>query len=547
MARDTSTGSHPLLASAVVSRAWNSTRARRFSTGAILFAVLLAGFLHHHGLGAAAATPRDYLPVGDPIEDELRVLDLLGEPSGPPFRHLHTRPLQSLELRASGLDGPGLRGGRGWISRLRVERFLDRDVPPSSPSDVRSTPRLVQRAADERQRLEISLGLEGALDFREHQDATFADASGAHLRAAAASDRWLAFWHLFAGRLTGARRFADPLLEGHDLVLHTEETYLAYSAEAWGLQFGRSRWHWGPGEEASLLLSKTSAALTGLMVHARLEALRADAAAFSATLGVSGGEQLAAHRLEWQPASSLRIGIAEAARYRSESWEPLYLVGVVPYVLVQRLMVQDQPDSAGSLRNNVLISVDLAWRISPGTRVYAEGLIDDLRLREDTTPDKYGYQIGTEGAGAIGGQSLRWGVELTRLTRFVYSSFFGRSFEAQGRPIGFPLGPDTRRIRVRGAWDPGPDWQLFAAVARTEQGENEIDEPFVPGSPPVNEGEFEAVVERTRELELGVRWWPASGVLAGVRGGYAWVRDAGHVTGVSDERAWGEVFVRLTR
>ena len=60
------------------------------------------------------------------------------------------------------------------------------------------------------------------------------------------------------------RTFADPIVPGSDFITHTEESYLAYTAPAgqWGLQFGRNRWHWGPGEEASLLLSKTSAPLS---------------------------------------------------------------------------------------------------------------------------------------------------------------------------------------------------------------------------------------------------------------------------------------------
>src|SRR2546426_3203414 len=34
---------------------------------------------------------------------------------------------------------------------------------------------------------------------------------------------------------------------------------------------------------------------------------------------------------------------------------------------------------------------------------------------------------------------------------------------------------------------------------------------------------FEGVLETTRELEVGVRWWPASGVNVEVTGGYRWV------------------------
>jgi len=55
----------------------------------------------------------------------------------------------------------------------------------------------------------------------------------------------------------------------------------------------------------------------------------------SATLRSGSGEQLAAHRIEWQPWDALRLGLSEAARYRSASWQPLYLAGILPYIMVQ--------------------------------------------------------------------------------------------------------------------------------------------------------------------------------------------------------------------
>jgi hypothetical protein len=55
------------------------------------------------------------------------------------------------------------------------------------------------------------------------------------------------------------------------------------------------------------------------------------------------------------------------------------------------------------------------------------------------------------------------------------------------------------------------------------------------------------VVERTREIEAGLRWWPASGVDLSVAGGYRKIDDAGHVPGAVSRGALGMVVVRLTR
>jgi hypothetical protein len=499
----------------------------------------------------AAASPLEFLPVGDPLESELRTLDLLDlAPLGGRILlpRLHTRPLQRFEFQGTGTP-PDLAAIYS-VSLTRLERALARDALPgfAPRPGLASTPRLFQSPGADDAGLEISAGLEGRGDVDEHTS-RFASGSGLHVRLQAGIERWTAFAHLLAGHVDDARSFADPILPESDFITHTEESYVAYAAPAgqWGLQFGRNRWHWGPSEESALTLSKTAPAITGFEFHGRIRALHLDATALSATLGASAGEQLAAHRIEWQPVSSLRLGLTEMARYHSASWQPLYVVGIVPYVLVQRLQVQDEPDSSGALRNNVLLAMDAAWRIAPGTRAYGELLIDDYNTRTNDYPDKLGYQLGLEGVGTVGGSRVVWGTEYTRLSRFVYTSFFGRSFETQGEPLGYFTGPDSRRVRVRGTWDLGPTWQMLAAAGLTDRGESGLDRPFVPGSPHEDALDFLGVIERTREFELGARWWPASGVDLALSGGYRWIENQGHVDNSDDQTAFGSLAVRLTR
>ncbi len=484
----------------------------------------------------ALASPLEFVPVGDPIESELRLLDILG-PAGTDERilrpHLGLRPLQRFELqgRATPPDSPDAVRA---ISFARLERALGRDAAPwfAPHPRWRSTPRSFEASAPDEQRFELSAAAEGSV-LADTGDVRFASGSGLRTRLGVQVDQWLLFTDLLAGRVDRARSFADPIVANTDLVVHTEETYLAYTGREgrWGMQFGRGRWHWGPGEEASLLLSKTSAPIAGLSYQVHLTAFHLDFSALSATLRQSAGEQLAAHRVEWQPRDALRLGLTETARYRASSWQPLYAIGAIPYVLVQRLLVQDEPDSSGALRNNIMLGVDAAWRIASGTRVYGELLLDDLSSRTTENPNKYGWQLGWEGVGLIGASRLGWGGEVTRLSRYVYTSFFGRTYEAQGGPLGFPLGPDSRRIALRSTLDLGADWQLLARASRSDQGENGLDEPYLPGSPRVAVGTFEGVVEQTRDLEAGLRWWPASGVDLRALAGYRWVGNEAHVTG----------------
>ncbi|MCC6350828.1 MAG: hypothetical protein IT347_14670 [Candidatus Eisenbacteria bacterium] len=503
---------------------------------------------------AALAAPAEYLPVGDPLEAELRVLDLYA-PSPAAGRielpSLHSRPLRLFELM--GTVPPARVAGARGVTVARIERALGRDATAAFASDdaPRSTPRLLQRSWPGEQRLELSAGLEGMAAWTddESEDRTrLADGSGVHLRATFQSDRWLGHAHVWLGELRDVTAFSDALVADTDIAASTEDSWLSYQGgAAWSLQLGRSRWHWGPGEEGSLLLSKTSAPLSGMMLHARIEPLRADASIFSATTSPGRGEQLAAHRLEWQPLGGVRLGIAEAARYRAGGWQGLYVSGLVPYSIVQRLLDQDDRDSAGTARNNVMISADLSVRIADGSRAYGELLVDDLHARYAGVPNKLAYQLGWDGTGDVHGTRLTWNAEYTRLSRFVYTSYFGRVFSAQGRPIGFPTGPDAERLRLRASWDPDADWQLTAIAARTRTGEGGIAAAFVPGGPVPEVFSFAGVPETSRSLEGGVRWWPASGVDCSLLAGREWRENADHVAG-STRAAWRAVLsLRLVR
>jgi hypothetical protein len=500
-------------------------------------------------VGPAAASPRQFLSVGDPIYDELRLLDLFPDSSTAGrirLPHLDTRPLVLSEIQGG---APAQATGAAAISLARIERVLGRDAGAGFAADPRwpSTPRLLARGPEE-QRLEFSAGLEGQGDA-DADTMTVRSGSGVHLRAGLAVDRWFVYSHLVVGHFDQARSFSDPVIANTDVTTLTEESYISYAGrdDAWGAEFGRDRWHWGPGEEGSLILSKTSAPLTGLAFRGRLAALRLDGIALNVTLDPATGEQLAAHRLEWQPHDRLRLGITEAARYHATGWTPLYAVGVIPYVIVQRLLVQDAPDSADALRNNILFGGDFSWRVSDGTRVYGELAIDDLHAKSSQNPDKIAWQIGWTGAGMIGPQRLTWGGEFTRVWRYVYTSYFGRVYEAQGRPIGYPTGPDSRRLLVHVSWDPSVAWQFNARAAATDHGEGTLADAFVPGSPHVDASQFLGVVERTRETELGARWWPAGGVDLSASAGYRWVDNAAHVTGASHDGAYAHAELTLTR
>jgi hypothetical protein len=526
------------------------TDARRRPAARLLF--LAAGLL----LAAASArsSPLTELPVGDPLEPELRAFEVLnGEALVPgiALRRLHTRPIQRVELRGHLSAPPESLPPAVGVTLARIGRELARDLPVDSlglPSAGR-TPRLWTWVGLENERFEGSAALEGAADFAEHEAPLIASGSGARLRMNAEIERWSAGVDMLFGRLDEARRFADPIVPGNDLVSHLVAARLAYTGRdgRWALGMGRSRHQWGPGDEGSLLISGSAPPVTGFDLRARLEGLGVDAIALNATLESAAGEQLAAHRIEWRPFPSVRLGLAEAARYKSPSWQALYLAGVIPYVLVQRIAVQEEPDSLMPNRNNVLVGLDAAVRVVPGIRVYGEMVIDDLHAKTADIPNKLGFQVGLEGYRSLGHGRVGALGEFTRISRYVYTSFYGRTFEVQGMSLGWPDGPDSRRLHVRVSWDPDEAWQMGLRAAQINRGEGTLSDPFVPGSGHQEIWTFAGIVERTRDVELTGRWWPRSGVDLAVSGGWRQILNEAHVAGAVREGAFGSVAVRLER
>lgn len=504
--------------------------------------------------GPAASSPLEFISPRDRIVAELRVLELYDLPADSGrFRlpHLGTWPIRRLELMGEGPPVPAGDPVRDLV-RERLERELERDATAAFAHERarRSTPRAWRRAGPGDERVELSLGLEGAYDLERTGGAersAWRDGSGLRLRGAAQLGGWLGFAHLTAGQLRGADRFTDVLVSGTDLALQTEEAYLSASAGTrWTAAIGRQRFAWGPGEEGSLLLSRTAAPLTALWLHARLASVRADVFALHATTDPGRGEQLAAHRLEWAPARGLRVGVSEAARYRADGWQGVYLASVIPFSLAQRLL-QQEGDTLNVHRNNVVVSADVAWRPADGTRVYAEFLLDDAHAATADVPNKYAWQLGLDGAWTRGYSRLTWNAEYTWLSRFVYTSFFGRAFTAQSLPLGFATGPDARRLRTRVTWDPGVDWQLTGLVSRTWKGGNGLDEPFVPGTPVPPVGELEGVAAVTDDVTGIARWWPASGVDLALALGWHRTDGAGHVPGATERGAHASLALRLVR
>lgn len=385
----------------------------------------------------------------------------------------------------------------------------------------------------------------------EDGDWSWSAASRAGVRAVYDVDSTLAVVSdIFAAEIPEGRSFADPLIAGTDFILHTEEATISARLGPLRLRAGRDRHRWGPGESGTLLLSDDGEPFTFAEYQLRLGpnlrflALngftdRHAAAPIDSSGAVPAGvnperaRSLAAHRLQWDVTPRLTIAIAEAARYQGGA-HTLYLLGIIPYTLVERLDLQAGPaDSTRHFaRNNVLWSADVAWRVAPAALLYAEVLADDIATESADMPTRGGFQLGARWAPAWRGWGWTLGAEYTRISNYTYSVYYQDvcqcDWEHLGEPLGYGAGPDVEDMLLHAWAEPTPTWSAKAWLEATRKGAGAIGVPWQPASgscacrAEAASGDepgawtLSGSVTRTTALGLAVqhRFWPRARLLS---------------------------------
>jgi hypothetical protein len=496
----------------------------------------------------AAGAALEWLPVDSPAYHELELLRTEGLLDT--TVSLDARPMARADvarLTAFALAHHAAQAGDAGLVRLYREfsrELVDLGFPaapgytaplllwaPGEPG-----PKAGPGHADDRVRVIPYLDVAG--ERRADGRGRLADHSRAGLRMGVELGPVLLYQDLFAGRVDGGRSFADPLVQNTDFIHYTEDTYLSARTRWLDISLGRMRQAWGPGATGSQLWSRAADPVTQLAWGGTLFGGRLRGTAVHADVDASTGARLAAHRLDFTLSPALGFGLAEAVRYTSPHWEPLYVLSVVPFTLVQRMLAQDHPGGAAdSQRNNVMVSADARWRALPGTTLYGELALDDLTFKKSGSPVRLGYQAGWQGVGHVQGRRLWWQAEWTRVYRYVYAVFYGENFIHHDRPLGYPAGPDSRTVAASGALDLSADWSFSLAAQQLDQGEGYLGEFFDPEGPPARGSRFAGVVERTRSAQAGARWTPRDGVAASLGWGYQWQTGADHVAG-AERSGW---------
>ncbi|MGD8394754.1 MAG: capsule assembly Wzi family protein [Candidatus Eiseniibacteriota bacterium] len=536
----------------------NQLPSRRFRS-LVLVTVLVAS-----GAGGAALAGPGNEPA-DPTGGRQAAAD--APPSAPPVALTVASPIHE-ELAALAARGaiawPGLQARP--LSRTALARRVA-TLPAAGPASHRLRAELAPELHD---LLHAGVHRRQALIELDGDDGRFRVEAFARFQAEAAPRRgfvrtdstraglrcgltvWPGFYvfqELYVADVEGGRAFADPLIADTDVILYEDRVYAALDTRYAELTFGRDRLAWGPGLSGGLLLSRTARPFTQLRVTSEFLDGRFAATIVNGVLSAVESRYVAFHRLDWQIHPRLRIGFAEGARYDS-GLEPLYLVGIVPYTLVGRLLERDQDDRASDsrVRNNVIWDLDASWRAGDGTLLYGEFLLDDLGTADRDTPTRLAYQLGVLHVRTLAQRELRLRAEWTRVWRHVYSVFYGADFVHEGVPLGYPLGPDSRHVAVWADWVLDRAWTLGGTVVRQDRGESRLGDfwdPEDPAARDVDTGRLSGVVERQWHLLGRARYRPHRHLEALVEIGPAWVRNAAHVRGARARGLVGRVGVEI--
>lgn len=214
------------------------------------------------------------------------------------------------------------------------------------------------------------------------------------------------------------------------------------------------------------------------------------------------------HRLAVRPGAGVELEVFEGvmaggrdATGQRRGFEPAYLVPFQLYRAIERDL--GSPD-------NVLLGAGGAWRIVPGVRVYAQGLLDELtasRFFEDAWTNKWAYVAGFQvvdplvpGVGRLVNTELQ--VEYARIRPYVYSHRDSSTAAVHyGDVVGHPAGPNASDVNLRVAHRPTADVELSADFSHTVRGRNTATENY--GSDPYA-SYFDRVPEPNPTLQ-GVR------------------------------------------
>ncbi len=288
--------------------------------------------------------------------------------------------------------------------------------------------------------------------------------------------------------------------------------YLSWNPTDWFRAWaGRDQVQWGRGLGGSLLLSGRAPATDGFGYTVDLGPLRFSY--FHSSLDIwredYGGERhyfnryLTGHRLAWNIAPGVVIGLGEATVYGGEG-RALDLSYLNP------LMLHYVEQLSGRVHNdNPFWQIDFDIVPVPGYRLWGQLMIDDYQYEDDPEPPHIGFLAGGGWADPFSLPGLTLELEYLKVWNWTYNVLPDHNkLLYLDRPLGYPGGNDADRWSVRLSWVLDAAWSAGLDVAFERKGEGRItDEWAAKGfrSEPFPSG----IVEETRDYRFEAAWTPS--------------------------------------
>ena len=497
---------------------------------AMLFA---AATLSGSGPFAAAAAPPELLPTDHWAYEELRKLWIQGLVDSfffstrPVSRYDIAQLLISLEASPRSLpNSPSLE---------RLLREFSREIREleGNTSKYRETPFLFQKK-EQNFDFRFSLYADAIADNWNQKDVDFRDGSRAGFQAwAILRPNIVLFEDIYVGKLSEGWRYGEELFSLKDVLIFSDRFYISMRAAFLDVTLGRDKLRWGPGRTGTLLLSDGAPSYT-LFSASKTLGRKLKVSAVSGILDSEEGKYLAGHRVDIAPSNCVQIGFAETAIYHSRFVEPLYAISLIPFTLVERILHRDsQVATIGDpQRNNIGVSTDLVVRALKGVSLYGELMIDDWAEETSKRPTKLAYQLGTAVSRPARSHTINAVAELSRVWNYTYSvnysDLYNRDDSHQGLPLGYYLGPDSKRLFLLLSCDVSRDFELGLTWDETLRGEGELGQPWREEMGKVDADELSGIVETRRSVAPFVRWLPRDNFLLEASAGLKQVENENH-------------------
>jgi len=389
----------------------------------------------------------------------------------------------------------------------------------------------------------LSIYADAIADNADQENIELKDGSRAGVRAwALIRPGIVLFEDIYVGKITHGQLYGEELFSLKDVLIFSDRFYVSLRAPFLDLELGRDKVRWGPGYTGTLLLSDGAPTYTILYAGKTL-GRRVKVSAVSGILDPEEGKYLAGHRIEIAPWNRIQLGFAETAIYHSQFVEPLYAISLIPFTLVERILHRDSRYTGidDPLRNNVSVSADFVVRAHSGVSFYGELMVDDWAEETSKRPTKLAYQLGTRASLPAGRRNVNAIAELTRVWNYTYSTsyshFYDRDQSHQGVPLGYLLGPDSKRIFLELSYDASRDFELGLTWDETLKGEGSLQNPWREEMGSVDADKLSGIVETRRALSPFVRWLPRDNFLVEASAGLKQIKNENHAKSGTESSA----------